>query len=112
MESALTGAGETGVGECIVPELTESVSEKDGIITITINNLSLSHDEELTIRFEEDREFSIEEAAILNSADVHDRNTFEAPDTVKERKFEGASANGRTISLVVPRASVILLRVK
>ena len=112
LESALSGCGETGINEWKVPELTESVSEKDGIITITLNNLSVTDDQDLTVQFAENKAFELVEANILTSGDVHNMNTFDAPDTVKEEAFGGCSLSGNQISLKVPKASVVEIRVK
>ena len=110
IESSLSGAGVIGVGEWNVPELTESVSEKDGTITITVNNLSMTDDKDLDILFVENKE--LVEARIVNGADPHDHNTFEEPEIVKETDFTGVKALGNKISLTLPKASVALIRVK
>ena len=112
LESALSGNGETGVDEWKVPELTESVSEKDGVITITVNNLSLTDAKDLTVQFAEDKTYEVVEAGIVTSTDVHDHNTFEAPDTVKEEAFAGYRAEGKNLVLSLPKASVVMIRVK
>ncbi|MBO5552553.1 MAG: alpha-N-arabinofuranosidase, partial [Lachnospiraceae bacterium] len=112
LESSLTGVSDVGIGEWTVPEITESVSEKDGIITITLNNLSVTDSKDLTIHFAEDKLYNIEEAGIVTSGDVHDMNTFDAPETVKEEAFTGYSTDGKDISLTLPKGSVVVLRVK
>ena len=113
LESAVTGAGEAGVSDDKkVPKLTESVSVKDGIMTITISNLSMTDPEELTIQFAEDRAYEVVESRILKGSDVHDRNTFEEPDKVSDAAFDGIKAKDGKLELKVPAASVILIRVK
>ena len=113
LESAISGTGMTGVkDDRMVPELTESVSVKDGIITITVNNLSMTEDKELTVQFAEDKVYEVAEANILKGADVHDMNTFDAPDKVKEETFTGYRADGKKLVLTLPKASVVELRVK
>ncbi len=112
LESSLSGCSTTGPDDWQVPEITESVSEKDGVITITLNNLSLTDDQELTIQFAEDKAYEVTEATILTNSDVHTVNTFDAPDTVKEEAFNGYEAAGRTMKVKLPKASVVLLRVK
>ena len=98
--------------EWTVPDLTESVSEKDGIITITVNNLSVTDKKELTVQFAENKTYEVVEASVLTSRDVHDKNTFEVPDTVKEEAFAGYRADGKQIVLSIPKASVVMIRVK
>ena len=112
LESSLSGSGETGIGEWQVPDITESVSEKDGVINITLNNLSVTDSKELTVHFAEEKKYSVCEAKIVTGGDVHDMNTFDAPDMVKEEEFSGYTMKGNDIELTLPRGSVVLLRVK
>ena len=112
LESSLTGAETIGIGEWQVPVLTESVSEKDGVVTITLNNLSLTDAQDLEILFADDSAVTVKEASIVTSSDVHDHNTFDAPDTVKEEAFNGYSGEGRKLAVKLPRASVVMLRVE
>ncbi len=112
LESAITGTQEIGMDEWTVPDLTESVSEKDGIITITVNNLSVTEEKELTVQFAADKTYEVVEASILTSGDVHDKNTFDVPDTVKEEAFTGYRAEGKNLVLSLPRGSVVAIRVK
>lgn len=110
--SALDGAGEAGAGEDIVPKLTESVSEKDGIITVTISNLSCSDSEDVEIVFADDKKREVTEATVVTADDIHAHNTFDAPDAVKTASFTGYKADGTKLSLTVPKAAVVMLRVK
>ena len=112
LESTLTDISATGENEWQVPELTESVSEKDGIITITVNNLSLTQEKTVEVSFAENKCYDVVEANIVASQDVHDHNTFDSPDTVTEKPFSGYCAQDSTIVLTLPAASVVELRVK
>ncbi len=51
--SDLTDVDTVGTDGWDAPQITESVSEKDGILTITLGNLSAAEDKELTIGFAE-----------------------------------------------------------
>ncbi len=116
LESALTevGATETEYDRKTwqVPDVTESVSEKDGIITITLNNCLLSESQEVEILFTEDKAREITEASVVTSTDARDHNTFDAPDTVKAVPFTDYRTEGRKMTLTLPKASVVMLRVK
>ncbi len=113
LESSLTGASEIGmdVEYGKVPDLTESVSEKDGFITITLNNLSVSEAKELDVVFAEKKDIRVVEANIVSGSDIHDHNTFEAPETVAEKEFKGYTVNGG-LKVTIPAASVVEIRVK
>ena len=112
LSSELTGVSEIGVGEWKVPELTESVSEKDGMITITLNNLSATDSREVDVQFTEDKAYEVVEANIVTGADMHDHNTFDAPEVVKEAAFTGYSVNKNTMKVTMPPYSVVEIRVK
>ena len=109
--SDITGVSEIGTEEFKVPDLTESVSVKDGIITITVNNLSFSESKELDVVFAEKKDFEVVEANILTSSDVRDHNTFEDPDKVVEKSFDGYTTDGG-LKLTIPAASVVEIRLK
>ena len=111
LESSITDLSENGPDEWKVPSLSESVSEKDGIITITVGNSSISDAKELDVVFAEKKEFEVVEARIVNSSDLHDHNTFDAPEVVVEKEFNGYSTNGG-LKLTIPAASVVEIRLK
>ena len=110
--SELTGVEDIGMGEWLVPKVTESVSEKDGIITMTLNNLSASDQEEVDVRFIGDRDHKVLEARMVTHEDVHTYNTFDEPDKVTEQAFNGYTLEGSRMKLVLPACSVVEIRVK
>ena len=112
VDSCILGAGETGSDEWKVPEITESVSVKDGIINITLNNLSMTEAKELDIELNEDRDYEVVEANILCSSDVRDHNTFEDPDHVAEKSFTGYESAKRGLKVKLPAASVVEIRIR
>ena len=112
LDSALSGVEEIGVGEWKVPEVTESVSKKDGVITITLNNLSTDAAKEVDVVFDEDRAYEVVEANVVTNEDMHAHNTFDAPEVVKEEAFTAYSVNGNTMKITLPACSVVEIRVK
>lgn len=114
LSSELTGVKEIGIGEWKVPQITESVSEKDGIITITLNNLSASDskNEELDVQFAGNRTYEAVEANAVTHKDMHAYNTFEEPENVKEEPFNGYQITGNRIKITLPPCSVVEIRVK
>ena len=108
----LTGVSRIGSKEWKVPKITQSVSvDKDGVLTITLSNLSMSEPEELELCLAE-RGYRIGEARIVTGSDVHDHNTFEAPEQVTEKDFSGVREEGDGFVLTLPAASVVELRLK
>ena len=113
LESSISGSGMTGVqDDRMVPEITESVSEKDGVITITINNLSMTEDKELSVQFAQDKKYEVVEDNILKSTVPQDFNDFDAPDKVRAEEYKSYKADGRGFMLTLPKASVVELRVR
>ncbi len=104
LESTLEKAPGTGTASDPVPKLTESVSEKDGIITVTIGNLSATDSEKVHLQLQ-GRGYKVLEAKIVSGDDIHSHNTFDAPENVCEKDFlvEG-------LKFTVPAASVVTLR--
>ena len=104
LESHLENAPGTGTAEHPVPKLTESVSEKDGIITVTIGNLSATESEKVHLQLQ-GRGYKVLEAKIVSGQDIHSHNTFDAPETVCEKDF---AVDG--MKFTVPAASVVTVR--
>lgn len=111
LDSTLINAKETGVGEWKVPEVTESVSEnQDGIITVTLNNLSVTDSQEIEVVLSDYQgSYKVIEANIV-SGDMKAHNTFEEPERVVERKFTDYKVEGNKITVTLPPCSVTELR--
>lgn len=112
LDSAITGNETVGIGEWQVPKVNESVSIKDDIITITLSNLSVEADEEVDINLVGKDSYELVEANIITDADMHVHNTFEEPDRISEKAFEGVSIEGSKLCLSLPKASVVEIRIK
>ena len=112
LDSTLNNVQTIGTEEWGVPEITESVSKKDGIITITLNNLSATDDKELDIVLTEKGEYEIVEANIVSNDDMRAYNTFENPENVRETAFTAYKVKGNIITAKLPKCSVVELRVR
>ena len=106
LESKLTGGKSVGSSEDAVPMITESVSEKDGVITVTLGNLSATEAEKVQLKLQ-GRGYKVLEAKIVSGADIHSHNTFDDAQAVTEREF---SMDGLTVKL--PAASVVMVRLQ
>ena len=95
----------------MVPNLQESVSlDKDGIVTVTLNNLSVTDSEEMEIVFAERHPDCVTAAIVTNKMDAY--NTFDNPDTVKEAVFEDFTVTDRGVTFTMPACSVVQFRIK
>ncbi|MBQ1802371.1 MAG: alpha-N-arabinofuranosidase [Lachnobacterium sp.] len=112
LESSLSGINEIGECEWIVPELTESVSKKDDIVTITLNNLSATDKKDLDISFVTGKEYEVVEANIVTSSDMHAHNTFDSPEVVKEITFKNYKTAKNGLKVTIPACSVVEIRVR
>ena len=113
VESCITGnsALDAGEKEYQVPKLQESVSiDKDGIVTITLNNLSTTDSEEVEVAFTELNPSDVS-ASIVNQ-EMHAYNTFEEPENVTEEAFTAYEITEKGLKFTIPACSVVAFRVK
>ena len=111
LESSLSDVSEAGIGEWTVPEVTESVSiDGNGVITITLNNLSIEQEKKVDIQFA-NRGYKVTEANIVTGNDMRAYNTFDAPENVTEKTFAGYRETAEGLSVTLPVNSVVEIRV-
>ena len=111
LASYLEGNKEIGCEEDKVPMLSESVSQSaDGTINVTVGNLSVSEDAPIDIVFSEKNITSVSGSILTGNMDDH--NTFDDPEKVTEKEFNGVKCDGRKASFTIPKNSVVLLRIK
>ena len=112
VESYIDGVEQVGEDEKYkVPNLQESASvDKDGVVTITLNNLSINQAEEMEITFAECDPKQVSAAILTN--DMHAYNTFEDPDKVHEEVFTDYKIENGKITFTMPACSVVMFRVK
>ena len=110
--TSVTGNETVGNDTRSIPLITQSVSKSaDGTINVTIGNMSIDKDTEVCIDFAELKAAKV--AARILSADKGAYNTFDEPENVKEQEYDAFNydANEGTVTVSVPRNSVVLLRI-
>ena len=96
--------------EYMVPNLTESASvDKNGKVHLTITNLSIDEDYEIESILLGAQIKNVKASVVKGKMDM--RNTFEAPDTVKEEKFDNISFEQNIIKYTIPASSVMQIEV-
>ena len=112
VESWLEGTGKIGLqDEEMVPDVQESVSEdKDGVLTITLNNLSPEEEREVEVVLTTRKPAEVEARIVRGRMQAY--NTFEEPETVKEEAFTQIQVTDRGLSFTLPACSVMMIRVK
>ena len=97
--------------EWMVPNLTESVSvDADGVMHITVTNLSVDQDYPIEAVLVDYKAAEVK-AEIVHGA-MADLNTFDKPDTVQVRGFDGVELTEKGLSFTIPRCSVLHIAVK
>jgi alpha-N-arabinofuranosidase len=93
-----------------VKALAGSASLKDKLLTLTLSNADLkaARATEISVRGAKIKTAS---ATVLSSGDVHDHNTFEAPDEVRPKSAAVRVANG-SASFTFPPASVAAIKIE
>lgn len=95
-----------GTKDAEVPNLTESVSvAADGKVHITLTNLSADASAKID-GILSDKSISEAKAQIV-TGDIHDHNTFDAPEVVTAKEFNGITINGDKLSFEMPKSSVM-----
>jgi len=95
-----------GPEDCQVPDVTHSASMgADGKVFVTLNNLSVTDDNEVQIALG-GRKVVSADATIL-TADYNAYNTFDAPERVKEASFTDLTIRDGVLTLKLPKASVL-----
>lgn len=89
-----------------IPNLSESVSKgKDGKYHITLTNASLDEAVDLDVVFAETTLTKAE--AMIISEEMHAHNTFDAPNAVEAKAFDGVKVADGKLSVKVPACSVL-----
>ena len=111
LDSYLEGDEKVGIAEDMGRNVNESVSmDKDGVVTITLNNIDLDKENNVEVDFREKNVDSVE--GFILTGDMMDYNTFENPSRVEEKSFDGFSMDGKNISVKLPACSCVTLRVR
>ena len=94
-----------------VPNLTESASvDADGIVNITLNNLSCDEDYDIEGILADSRIESVKCEIVTGAMDAH--NTFDDPEVVKAVEYKDISFDGNRITVKIPKCSVMHISVK
>lgn len=92
-----------------IPSVSVSASVKNGVLTVTAANTRLDSDKELKIEL--DADYAEVSGEVLTASDMCDFNDFDEPDKVSPKPLE-AKLDSRTLTVSLPRMSVIALTLK
>ena len=92
----------------MVPNLNESVSvDKNGVIHVTVANLSTTEDYEVEALLGGVKVKGVQ-GELLNGK-MQDHNTFDQPEVVKTKDFDGAKAEGDKVTFKIPACGIVHL---
>ena len=95
-----------------LPALNASASQDSaGVVHITMVNIDPNKQITVNITLNGVK-WSTVTGQVLTSAKITDINTFEKPDNVVIRKFDGARKQGEMLNVVMPSKSVVMLELK
>lgn len=108
LESSLTNA-QSGMNGCVIPSVSHSASvNANGDVLVTLANCSLDEDYEIEIDGAGAKSVSGE----ILSAEIHAYNDFDGAENVAPKAFDGFKLENGKVSLVLPRHSVVSLKLK
>jgi len=97
-----------GPDETPVPDMTESVSmAEDGTITATLNNLSVTDGQEISVNLMGAKVVSAEGVVLTNAFNAY--NTFDEPERVKSAPFTDFEIVDGKVIVKMPACSVLSL---
>ncbi len=92
-----------------VKNLYESCSVKDGVLTVTLTNLSLDESYDIDMVLTEAQAKAVTGEIVTGAKDA--KNTFDAPDVVKTEAFDGFEKSESGLKISVPSKSVVKLSI-
>lgn len=112
IESSLSGVEMIGLeDEHMVPNLFESVSmSKDGRIQVTLNNLSITDSYNVEAVVVDGKVKSVTGTILTN--DMRAYNTFDNPNNVCSKEFDGYKITDNGVSINIPACSVLHLELE
>jgi len=95
-----------------LPALNVSASQDSlGVVHISLVNIDPKNSIPISLSFNQVK-WSNVTGQILTSANITDHNTFEKPETVVIKKFDGAKKQGNALNVNMPAKSVVVLELK
>lgn len=91
--------------------VSATASRKDGVTHISLSNVSLDEEQEITIKLDGETLKSVS-GRILTSENIDDYNTFEKPNVVCPKEFKGAKISKNVLNVKLPAKSIVTLELK
>lgn len=94
-----------------VPNLTESVSiTSDGVLHLTMTNLSAEESFDIDAEIIGKKPEKV--LGEIVTGEIHAKNTFDEPECVVVRKYDGVQITEKGIRFIIPASSVLHLELR
>ncbi len=110
LDTYLSDVKTEGPDDFTIPKISSSASIKDGIVTLTVSNLSLNEGSEVLADLGGDKVSKVLEAKIVTAKDIRAYNDFDKEEAVTEKDFDGYEIKEGKLSLNLPPHSVVMIR--
>ena len=94
-----------------LPAISASASKDAGSMNISLTNIDYSKAQEITINVRGE-DFTKISGTILSSEKIQDFNSFENPNKIVTKPFNGAKLEKNQIKITIPAFSVVVLNLK
>jgi alpha-N-arabinofuranosidase len=95
-----------------LPALNVSASQDSlGVVHISLVNIDPKNSIPISLSFNQVK-WSNVTGQVLTSANITDHNTFDKPETVVIKKFDGAKKQGNALNINMPAKSIVVLELK
>ncbi len=95
-----------------LPAINASASQDStGVVHLTIVNIDPNNTINLSVTLNQVKWSSVT-GQVLTSDRIQDHNTFDKPNTVVVKKFDGAKRQGNILNVAMPSKSVVMLELK
>jgi alpha-N-arabinofuranosidase len=96
----------------VVPMVSATASrDKDGVIHISLSNIDLKESQDIELSLGDVKVKSIS-GRILTSDNISDYNSYDNPNKVAPKAFNGAKVNKGNLKITLPAKSIVTLEVK
>lgn len=90
--------------------INASASKKGDTLNLTIANIDLNNSQDITVSLPDSKSVKIN-GKILTADNIADHNTFDNPDLIQLKNYDGAKMSGNKLNLKIPAKSIIALEI-
>ena len=95
-----------------MPVVSASSSVKDGVVTVTMSNASMTEEVTVDVDTCSEKEYEVIEATIVTASDIRAFNDFREEEKITEKRFEGFAMEDGGLKITLPPHSVVMMRMK